>query len=227
MFLSKVRSHLIAPLFKNCQEMAKSGAHFSVRVPPPPLPPQAVLQHYHHHHRLALYRSQQEQKEVLQPGRLFSRFFSSRVPSSSFSEEGERARGRAPSNLHQKQLNEEIGGLGPASRGQSSPPLLVRLWVIIKSERSKTCSMASRNSRANKFADVCRIELPLCGLPISSYQKRSHMVMRLNYSYLTGAAAILLSNFYGSASKITSTQSFYSSILTTYCSRLICPISLR
>jgi hypothetical protein len=151
MFLSKVRSHSIAPLFKNCQEMAKSGAHFSARVPPP-LPPRAVLQHYHHHH-LAPYRFQQEQKEVLQPGRLFSRFFSSLVPSSSFSEEGERHRGRAPSNLHQKQPNEKIGGLGPTSRGQSSPSLLMRLWVIIRGERSKTHSTAFRNSKANEFAD--------------------------------------------------------------------------
>ena len=149
MFLSIVRSHSIARLSKNCQETLRSGEHFSVRVPP-----QAVLQHHHRHH-LAPYRFQQEQKEVLQLGRLFSRFFSCQVPSSSFSEEGERTRGRAPSNLYQKLPNEEIGGAGPTSRGRSSPSLVMRLWVIIRGERPKTHSMASRNLRANEFADVC------------------------------------------------------------------------
>src|SRR2546423_6942736 len=125
MFLSKVRSHSIAPLSKNCQEMAKWGAHFSARVPPPPPLPQAVLQHHHHHH-LAPHRFQQEQKEVLQLGRLFSLFLSCRVPSSSFSEEGEHARGRAPPNLHQKQPDGETGGAGTTNRERRSPSLPMR-----------------------------------------------------------------------------------------------------
>jgi hypothetical protein len=144
-------------LFQELSRDAKVGGTFFARPPLPPPPPQAVLQHHHHHH-LALYRFQREQKEVLQPGRLFSRFFSCRVPSSSFSEEGERARGRALSDLHQKQPNEEIGGAGSTSRGRSSPRLLMRIWVIARSERSKTHSIASRNLRANEFADVRLVE---------------------------------------------------------------------